>query len=215
MKRFVSCSSSGRSRTMRFLTLFIGTAAALQLQVARPPVSSSPTLKHHVSPLQPRQIAAALVLMPVASCRADLWDSLLNDPPITLSPFTINPAGYAFLALYASYLLWQTFGPVSEAEKAWGDKQRTLAAEARAAAPAFLAEAAAAEGAREMPSGLVYQELVAGTGDFPTAEDTVTVSYHGTLADGSVFDSSIDRGQPAEFKREPPHQIDHAHSLAR
>ena len=61
--------------------------------------------------------------------------------------------------------------------------------------------AAAAEGAIVTPSGLVYQELEAGSGASPTTDQVVKVDYHGTLHDGTVFDSSRDRGEPAEFKR--------------
>jgi len=48
-------------------------------------------------------------------------------------------------------------------------------------------------------SGLVYQSLKDGSGAQPTATDTVKVHYRGTLPDGKEFDSSIKRGQPAEF----------------
>jgi FKBP-type peptidyl-prolyl cis-trans isomerase FklB len=48
-------------------------------------------------------------------------------------------------------------------------------------------------------SGLQYEILTAGTGDLPTAASTVRTHYHGTLLDGSVFDSSYNRGEPAEF----------------
>ncbi len=46
---------------------------------------------------------------------------------------------------------------------------------------------------------LQIEHLVEGTGPSPTPEDTVQVHYHGTFPDGTVFDSSVDRGQPAEF----------------
>ena len=48
-------------------------------------------------------------------------------------------------------------------------------------------------------SGLVYLELVPGTGISPTVDDVVRAHYHGTLADGTVFDSSVERGQPLEL----------------
>ncbi len=50
-----------------------------------------------------------------------------------------------------------------------------------------------------MPSGLQYLVIKEGTGPKPTATDKVTTHYHGTLIDGTVFDSSVDRGQPATF----------------
>jgi len=48
-------------------------------------------------------------------------------------------------------------------------------------------------------SGLQMTEMVAGTGESPTATDVVVVHYHGTFEDGSVFDSSVERGQQATF----------------
>ncbi|OZS44627.1 FKBP-type peptidyl-prolyl cis-trans isomerase [Photobacterium sanguinicancri] len=64
----------------------------------------------------------------------------------------------------------------------------------------FLAENKQNEGVNVTASGLQYQVLQAGTGSaHPKASDKVTVHYHGTLLDGSVFDSSVDRGQPIDF----------------
>jgi len=76
--------------------------------------------------------------------------------------------------------------------------QKAAEAEKKAAEP-FLAEAAAEEGARKTDSGLVYLEKEAGSGASPSASDQVKVHYHGTLIDGSVFDSSVERGEPAVF----------------
>jgi len=64
---------------------------------------------------------------------------------------------------------------------------------------AFLEANAKREGVVTLPSGLEYEVLVAGDGPKPTAKDKVTVHYHGTLIDGTVFDSSVERGQPATF----------------
>ena len=63
----------------------------------------------------------------------------------------------------------------------------------------FLAENAKKEGVTELPSGLQFQILNEGDGDLPKATDKVRCHYHGTLTDGTVFDSSVDRGQPADF----------------
>ena len=52
---------------------------------------------------------------------------------------------------------------------------------------------------KTLESGIQYEVLQAGEGEKPTAESTVTTHYHGTLTDGTVFDSSVDRGQPATF----------------
>jgi FKBP-type peptidyl-prolyl cis-trans isomerase FklB len=65
---------------------------------------------------------------------------------------------------------------------------------------AFLAENGKKEGIKTLPSGLEYKVLTEGSGKMPKAEDTVTVHYKGTLIDGTEFDSSYKRGQPATFK---------------
>lgn len=63
----------------------------------------------------------------------------------------------------------------------------------------FVAKAAAEKGAEKTASGLVFSTIKAGNGASPKATDTVKVHYHGTLIDGTVFDSSVQRGQPATF----------------
>ncbi|MEG0244108.1 MAG: FKBP-type peptidyl-prolyl cis-trans isomerase [Pseudomonas sp.] len=80
--------------------------------------------------------------------------------------------------------------------------QAEAAAKAEAAAGAgkeFLAENAKREGITTLASGLQFEVLTAGAGAKPTRESNVRTHYHGTLIDGTVFDSSYDRGQPAEF----------------
>ncbi len=63
----------------------------------------------------------------------------------------------------------------------------------------FLAKAAAEAGATKLPSGLVFKDVKPGTGASPAATDTVKVHYKGTLIDGTEFDSSYKRNEPAEF----------------
>jgi FKBP-type peptidyl-prolyl cis-trans isomerase FklB len=79
-------------------------------------------------------------------------------------------------------------------------KEQALAAQkAAAAGTAFLAENAKRDGVTTTTSGLQYKVIKAGTGRSPALDDTVTVHYRGTLVDGSEFDSSYQRGQPATF----------------
>lgn len=68
-----------------------------------------------------------------------------------------------------------------------------------AAAEAFLADNATREGIETLPSGLQYKVLVEGSGSRPQKTDKVTVNYRGTLTDGTEFDSSYSRNQPATF----------------
>jgi FKBP-type peptidyl-prolyl cis-trans isomerase FkpA len=89
----------------------------------------------------------------------------------------------------------------------WGPKiegfgaarvERVLARE-KAASVAYLAKAAAEPGVVRTDSGLVYRELTAGAGPSPTASDSVKVHYRGTLINGTEFDSSYKRNEPAQF----------------
>jgi len=69
----------------------------------------------------------------------------------------------------------------------------------KTASAAFADAIAAEQGAERTASGLVFAPMTEGDGANPTAADSVTVHYHGTLRDGSVFDSSVERGEPASF----------------
>ncbi len=70
----------------------------------------------------------------------------------------------------------------------------------RKAGEAFLAENKKKPGIQTTASGIQYQVLKEGSGPKPTTADKVKVHYHGTLIDGTVFDSSVDRGEPIEFQ---------------
>jgi len=73
------------------------------------------------------------------------------------------------------------------------------AAEEKSASAAWVAEQAALPGAERSDSGVVLIPITEGTGENPTEASTVRVHYHGTLRDGTVFDSSVDRGEPISF----------------
>jgi FKBP-type peptidyl-prolyl cis-trans isomerase len=86
------------------------------------------------------------------------------------------------------------------AEQGLGSADDRSAEEHKAEAEAFLAQLAEVEADLKVTdSGLRFLILEEGNGDKPSSSDTVRVHYHGTLIDGTVFDSSVQRGQPADF----------------
>lgn len=91
----------------------------------------------------------------------------------------------------------EEFGP--KVEQLLGEKQAAKTEAEKKKGADFAAKAAKEKGAKKQPSGLVYIETQAGKGKQPGATDTVSVHYKGTLIDGTEFDSSFKRGQPAEF----------------
>jgi FKBP-type peptidyl-prolyl cis-trans isomerase FklB len=113
--------------------------------------------------------------------------------------------------LKASYGGGKTILTEDEARKTITDFQKTLMAKQaetmqklseknKADGEKFLAENAKKEGVKTLPSGLQYKEIAPGTGKSPKTTDTVTTHYKGTLIDGTEFDSSYKRGQPATFE---------------
>lgn len=90
--------------------------------------------------------------------------------------------------------------PTKADPNAYYPKLREMqSARAAAAAKVVLDKAAAEKGAQRTASGLVIKSIKEGTGASPKATDTVKVHYHGTLPDGKVFDSSVERKEPASF----------------
>lgn len=85
---------------------------------------------------------------------------------------------------------------IQEVFKARMDK---VAVKEKEAGTAFLNKFVTSEGATKTASGLAYKVIKEGTGATPTSEDVVEVHYHGTLADGTVFDSSVERGKTISF----------------
>ena len=84
-------------------------------------------------------------------------------------------------------------GPLARERSARVTEQQKVASKA------YLEKAAAEPGCVRADSGMIYREVTAGSGDSPKATDTVKVNYRGTLVDGTEFDSSYRRNQPAQF----------------
>ena len=111
------------------------------------------------------------------------------------------------LALVMRALTEASAGKPAVSLDEWGPRvqalaqERTLrmAAKEKAASAAYLTTAAAAAGAVKTDTGIVFTELTAGTGAAPVPTDMVRVHYRGTLRDGTEFDSSYARNEPAEF----------------
>ena len=80
------------------------------------------------------------------------------------------------------------------------EKRKQLGEKNKKDGEAFLAENKSKPGVKTLPDGLQYKVLTEGTGPKPSTNDTVSVNYRGTLIDGTEFDSSYKRGQPATFK---------------
>jgi len=84
-------------------------------------------------------------------------------------------------------------------QKEFGEKQKVMATKNQADGEKYLVENKKKEGVKTTASGLQYKSLKEGAGPQPKASDTVTVNYRGTLIDGTEFDSSYKRGEPATF----------------
>ncbi len=129
-----------------------------------------------------------------------LGDQLRNNP-FKEFDITAVQAGIAdALAAAASQVsdedLNEAFSIVS---KKLQEQEQAAAKEASAEGEKFLADNAKREEVTVTESGLQYEVITTGEGEKPSAESTVSVHYHGTFANGDVFDSSVERGQPAEF----------------
>jgi FKBP-type peptidyl-prolyl cis-trans isomerase FklB len=79
------------------------------------------------------------------------------------------------------------------------EKMKVVAEKNKKEGEAFLAANKKKKGVKTLPSGLQYKVIKEGTGEMPKLTDTVTTNYRGTLIDGTEFDSSYKRGQPAKF----------------
>jgi FKBP-type peptidyl-prolyl cis-trans isomerase FkpA len=120
--------------------------------------------------------------------------------PLNLSPAEVDILKKGLAASLAGETPQYTMQQYGEKLRARADaRSATAAVPEKQRSVAFREKAAAEEGALILPSGLVYRTIRPGKGRSPGPTDVVRVHYHGTLQDGKVFDSSVQRGQPVDF----------------
>jgi len=160
-------------------------------------------------------LAAAMTAMPLMTVSAQ--DDSLKTEEDKLSYSLGVMIGERVLKNYGDTLNYEVLMEAMQAQHSGAEPKMTLEAaqetlasfeqkrmeerqaQAVAAGKEFLEANAARDEVTVTESGLQWEEVEAGDGPMPTADDTVSVHYVGTLTDGTEFDSSIARGQPAEF----------------
>lgn len=177
---------------MRYAPLAL---AAMALAACSPPSSSQP----EVSSTQASEIAALQTDQDKTLYALGLAiGGNVREFQLTAAEIAIVADGMADAVLGREPKVdLQTWGPRIQG---LAQERASVAATAeKAAAEAFVTEQAQQPGAERSASGVVFIPVTEGTGANPTAESTVRVHYHGTLRDGSVFDSSVQRGEPISF----------------
>ena len=129
------------------------------------------------------QLVSAAELLDRAALLRGIEDALQENDPV-ISTEEMQPILQAF---------GEEIEAVAAAERARQGEENSMAGEA------YLTENGARDGVTTTDSGLQYEVLQAGDGDNPTAQSQVRVHYRGTLLDGTEFDSSYERGEPAVF----------------
>jgi FKBP-type peptidyl-prolyl cis-trans isomerase FkpA len=177
---------------MRYFLIFL--PVALFAQTPAPPAAARPAT--------PRSAAAAAP-EPVTDNDKAVYAIGLSIYK-SLAQFNLSPAE---VALVKQAITDSEANQPAEDLNVWGPKIQALgearaaqvAQREKAASGAYLSKAAAAPGAVKLDSGVIYHEDRAGMGASPAASDTVKVNYRGTLTNGTEFDSSYARNEPAQF----------------
>jgi FKBP-type peptidyl-prolyl cis-trans isomerase FklB len=129
-----------------------------------------------------------------------MGDQLASDPFDGISAQAVAAGVIDSLEGTASPISQEAFAKAyEEMNELMQAKQAELAKVAGIEGEEFLAANARREGVFVTDSGLQYEIITEGNGALPTAESVVSTHYHGTLTDGTVFDSSVERGEPTEF----------------
>ncbi|HEY3940780.1 MAG TPA: FKBP-type peptidyl-prolyl cis-trans isomerase [Bryobacteraceae bacterium] len=189
---------------MRFLLFLLAGVVMAQTpapksQAANPKPASAAKRAPSRSAVKPKPAAPALVTDDQKTIYA-LGLTISR----SLSPFALSPAE---IEIVKRALADAAAGKPAIDLSTWGPKIEPLARartalvaeREKAASKAYFEKAAAEPGALKTESGLIYRELRPGTGASPKATDTVKVNYRGTLVNGTEFDSSYKRNEPAQF----------------
>src|SRR5436305_1917064 len=208
---------------MHGLVALLSTVLVAQTVTPKPQTTTTPTPKPSADAKQPTAPKAATA-KPAAPRRPAAKAPVKPTPapitPMTDDQKTIYALGLSMFDSLSQFnlspeeldLVKQALSDAAAGKRAvdlstWGPKIQPLArtratqvaARRKAESEAFLTKTAAESGAVKTDSGLVYKELQPGTGASPKATDTVKVNYRGTFIDGTEFDSSYKRNEPAQF----------------
>jgi FKBP-type peptidyl-prolyl cis-trans isomerase FkpA len=196
---------------MRVILLFLPAVLLAQAPAPKPPAAAAPKPAATTAPkpAAPKPAAAAAPSTAAAAPKPMTDDdkiiySLGLSVYKSLGQFDLSPAELEIVkqaltdaAANKPAVDINTYGP--KIETFAGARASRVASKEKASSAAYLTKAAAEPGAEKTDSGLIYKELRAGTGASPKATDTVKVNYRGTLVNGTEFDSSYKRNEPAQF----------------
>ncbi len=199
------------------VALLAGPAALLAQTAPAKAPAPRPAAPKATAPAAPQGAAAAATRKPAPASRATTpagAATLTDDQKLvyalglllqrSIGQFDLSPGE---LDLVKRALTEGAAGKPAVDVEEWGPKIEAfamvraarVATREKAVSAAYLAKAATEAGAIRTDSGLVYREMTAGTGASPTAADVVSVHYRGTLINGTEFDSSYARNEPAQF----------------
>lgn len=176
---------------MRFLCIFIA-----GLALAQTTATKSQTTRPKTATRATSTAAKPAVPQPVTDEQKTIYALGLSFYR-SIGQFNLSPAE---IALVQQAIADAAAGKPAVNLDEWGPKIQGFAENrVQAAAQAYLAKAAARPGAVKTPSGLIYRDIKVGDGASPKSTDTVKVNYRGTFVDGTEFDSSYKRNEPAQF----------------
>lgn len=193
---------------MRLLVFLLPALLAAQAPMSKTSPKPAVTAKHRTAAATPNHAkssapASAAKLTPVTDDEKIIYALGLSIYR-SIGQFDLSPAELEIVkqamtdaAAKKPAVDLQTWGP--KIDGLVEARSNRLAERQRAASKTYLDKAAMEPGAIKTETGLIYRELQPGTGPSPKSTDTVRVNYRGTLVDGTEFDSSYSRNEPAEF----------------